>query len=176
MRPRIAMFLAVFAVAVAFVATAPARAGIIVTVGKPSPEDAKKTKTGSLPGYTGDTRSASTTPSPTGTSTTTACTQDTKANTATCSAKIDPATGLPVDWKCTPIGGGLIYCEDPAASGAAPGEGGAGSFDPADYDDDTLDDGDAIQTLGCAGGAGSGLYGILGAIGGLVFMIRARRR
>lgn len=171
---RFAAILTGCAIAIAFAATGSARAGIIVTVAKPAPEDGqtKKTRTASMPGYTGDRGATTSTPG-TGAS----CTTDGTKSSAGCNVKLDPTTGLPLDWQCTPIGGGLVYCEDPAA-GAEPGQGGAGSYDPEDFDETGLDDGEEMQAFGCAGGGSStsGLLGVLGAIGGIVAMVRARRR
>lgn len=153
--------------------TTAAQAGIIVTVGKPAPEDAsKKTKPG--PNLTaGDrTTTGDTGPCP-------AETMADKSKRDTCSDKIDPLTGLPADWKCVPIGGGMLYCEGPGAGGSA-GEGGAGEWDPdaEDYDElgedgyDTAEE--DLQVLGCAGGSAStGLFAF-GMV--LVALVAMRRR
>jgi len=167
--------LAVSLVALMVSGSGPAHAGIIVTVGKPAPEDASKRL---KPGVTlsAPERGAS----PSGPCSAESTPQDKSAQS--CNQKIDPATGLPADWKCVPIGGGLLYCEGPGA-GAAADEGGAGSWDPdaedyEDFEDEGYDaGGDEIEAFGCAAGnAAGGVLGAVSVLAALFMMVRGRRR
>jgi len=155
-----------------------ARAGIIVTVGKPTPEDAsKRTKPGASLG-TGDRTTSTGAPCPSD-----AVPDKSQSGSCTQSQKIDPVTGLPADWKCVPIGGGLLYCEAPTAgAGGSAGPGGQGAWDGAtddedfeDLDDDLNDADDELQVMGCSGGGStSGLLALALVVLALFGLRRAR--
>jgi len=163
---------------VAFVALGvEAHAGIIVTVGKPMPEDvARHVKAGTLAIYPTPGSGSSSNGSEKSQS---ACYVD-KTGQTVCNQKIDPFTGVPVGWHCVPIGNGQLYCEGPGI-GVGPEEGGAGRFDPSDdagLDDDNGLDDTQIEAMGCAAGMGlsGGIMGIVSVVAMLVFLMRARRR
>lgn len=156
----------------------PAAAGIIVTVGKlPSMSDGDGTKTGDsarrppncdgsavvAPGVdnTAIPKSGGKTSKTSGTSSDCGCAPSTPDN---------GPSGYDTT-KCVPLGGGLIYCDDPAM-GAGPGAGEGGSFDDAD---ETPDGSDEIVALGCSGGGEAAplALGLL-ALGGLA-LVRRRR-
>lgn len=150
-----------------------ASAGIIVTVGKPLPEEqARRVKQGTVAVYPPQNTSSETERAG-------ACYVD-KAGTTICTQKIDPITGVPLDWNCVPIGNGQLYCEGPGI-GSGPGEGGEGYLDPSydvgEMDDDGVDDTE-IEAMGCAGGMGlsGGIMGVVSLVAIVVLMLRGRRR
>ncbi len=146
-----------------------ADAGIIVTVGRPTPVDMTKkpkamTNTFPVDNDGGGDRMC-------------VVTLDGRTNCPQVFT-IDPLTGLPMGWMCRPLGANRFYCDEPGRGAGADGEGGAGGFEEADgsaEDVDEVDGGEEIEAFGCdAGGAGSG-FGVLAALGA-IGVLSARRR
>jgi|GEM_PF-3284185 len=157
----------------------PAAAGIIVTVGKlpTSMVNGDGSKTGD-----GTRRPAAcdpTTTQPGVESTTMTKTGAKTSKPAPIDCDCAPAPeGEPHgdDWydasKCVPIGGGLLYCDDPAM-GAGPGAGEGGEYD--DSFAASPDGADEIAVLGCQGGGEAAPLGLsLLFLGGLA-LVRRRR-
>lgn len=150
------------------VAASSADAGIIVTVGRPSPVDVTKKPKATATAFPIDAD---------GGDRMCIVTLDGRTNCPQV-ASIDPMTGLPSGWMCRPLGSNRFYCDEPGRGAGADGEGGAGGFDGTDVESDDVDDvdgDDAIEAFGCdAGGASSG-FGVLAAFGALGVMGVRRR-
>ena len=148
-----------------------AHAGIIVTVGRPSPVDTTK-KPKAATAFPVDANDG-------GGDRMCVVTLDGRTNCPQVFT-IDPLTGLPMGWMCRPLGANRFYCDEPGRGAGADGEGGAGGFEEADGSanvDDVgdMDGGEEIEAFGCdAGGAGSG-FGVLAALGALGAMGVRRR-
>lgn len=143
-----------------------AQAGIIVTVGRPSPVDLSKKPKATTGTYANDKD---------GGDRMCVVTLDGKTNCPMV-AQIDPMTGLPAGWLCRPLGPNQFYCDDPAGRGAgADSAGAAGGFDESDGAADEVDGSDEIQSFGCDAGGVSGGFGVFAALGALG-MMGARRR
>ncbi|PKN58276.1 MAG: hypothetical protein CVU56_06435 [Deltaproteobacteria bacterium HGW-Deltaproteobacteria-14] len=157
----------------------PAAAGIIVTVGKlPSMSSGDGTKTGdgarrpaNCDGSTAAAPGVENTAMPKSGAKTSKTSSGSPSDCGC--APPSPADG-PTGYdpsKCVPLGGGLIYCDDPAM-GSGPGAGEGGGFDDAD---ETPDGSDEIAALGCTGGGDAAplALGLL-ALGGLALLRRRR--
>ena len=182
---KLTQFLASLALVGLVASSLPAAAGIIVTVGKPpdSAADTGGTKTGDVHRPTNGDAAASATP---GVDATSANKPGTKAPTKSPNSVPDTGSGCTGSasscsspsssgWydptKCHPIGGGLVYCDDPG-TGGGPGAGEGGGVE--DELRVTPDGTEEIGSLGCdAGGHAAPLGLALLVMAGLA--LRRRR-
>ncbi|TNF28787.1 MAG: hypothetical protein EP329_17265 [Deltaproteobacteria bacterium] len=170
--------LASIALAALVVWSIPAAAGIIVTVGKlPTFSDGDGTKTG-------DAARRPTAGDPTSTAmpgveNTTMNKQTAKTSTSdcgtTCAPTSEPTDGAePYDsTRCVPLGGGLLYCDDPGM-GAGVGAGEGGSFDEDELAV-TPDGTEEVAALGCSGGGEAAPLGLALLLLGGFAVVRRRR-
>lgn len=182
MRARTFAILAVTALAPLFVGTSSgdAHAGIIVTVGKPSPERCKGEEDGARYRRTDHHEHRAFQ------SDGTRCVElpggDVECGQA---VRVDSLGSLPRDWRCVAVEPGVLWCETPNVSvlpvGAGPAATPGGSYDPGRGEaanasrtplDTQLDKGE-VMAVGCSGG---GLGNLLPLLAGLPLLALCRRR
>lgn len=136
-----------------------ANAGIIVTIGRPTPEVCLQKKGEAQRGMRSFFENEAT-----------RCVTLPDGQTR-CgrSVRVETALALPVEWRCIQVNSGTFYCDVPGL-GSSPGAAGGGDFDG---DDDELDEDEGIETLSCSSGAGMGLVG--GIVGLGLIAVRRRR-
>ena len=152
----------------------PAHAGIIVTVGKPSPDPCPQENV---------KRKAVHERKSTYESDGTRCVELPNGGVE-CgqSIRIGSLSAVPTDWRCVSVSSSILYCELPTTAtvsqGAGPGAGGPGELDPsrADHSSEPLHevDNSELTAMGCSAGGSSTLFGVLAALGLLAVCTRRR--
>ena len=139
-----------------------ANAGIIVTIGRPSPEICLQKKTEGQRGPRQNFFESEATRCVTLPDGQTRCGR---------TVRVETALALPIEWRCIQVNSGTFYCDVPGL-GSSPGSAGGGGYD-GDGDEDDLDEDEGIETLSCSSGAGMGLFG--GIVGLGLIALRRRR-
>lgn len=152
-----------------------AEAGIIVTVGRPSPElstqDAKKQPSG----FDGQRKEQQYVQEGT------RCVTLPDGQVACAkSIRVENASSVPKDWRCVTVDAKTLFCELPAI-GAGPSAAGYGELNLSSDETEVIDVGadamgEEVEALGCAGGPAGSALPLAGAVFGLLLLgLRTRR-